>query len=232
MCNQVRKILILGGTKEAAALAANLIKEGHDVTTSLAGITKDPSHIEGKIRIGGFSKGVVSGAMGLAGFLEDGCFDQLIDATHPFAKQISENAKIAANISGISLKIVSRPPWIKQCGDLWAEVSSLEEAVNTIPKDAKVLLALGSKYIDIFESRYDVTFLVRMVDKPEFTLRLPKHTLILGKPNIKIEQEIAILIDHKITHIVCRNSGGTGAYAKIEAARALSIPVIIVGRTH
>lgn len=226
-----QKILILGGTKEALDLAKNLVEAGHDVTTSLAGVTNDPAPVAGKIRIGGFSKGFISGAMGLAEYLEDECIDLLIDATHPFAKQISENSKMAAKISGVPLEIKSRPPWVRQANDQWIEVEHIEDAVSAIPRGAKVFLALGSKHIDVFENRPDVDFLVRMVDEPDLPLRLAKHTLILGKPNTEMEHEKTLLLDHEITHVVCRNSGGTGSYAKIEAARALLIPVILIMQT-
>lgn len=231
MSKQPQKILILGGTKEATELAKKLVHEGHDVTSSLSGITKSPAPVEGKVRIGGYSKEFVSGAMGLAEYLEDECFDLLIDATHPFAKQISENAKMAAKMSAVPLEIKTRQAWARQAKDNWIEVVNLEEAVGTIPRGANVFLALGSKYIEVFEDRPDVTFLVRMVDEPDLPLRLAKHKLILGKPNAEMTHEKALMLKHNITHIVCRNSGGTGSYAKIEAARALSIPVIIIAQS-
>ena len=91
-----QKILILGGTAEARLLAAQLIEEGHSVTTSLAGRTVDPVLPDGEVRIGGFG-----GADGLAAYLRDEQFDRMIDATHPFARRISENAIKASAMSGI-----------------------------------------------------------------------------------------------------------------------------------
>lgn len=225
-----QKILILGGTKEAAELAKKLVEAGHDVTTSLAGITHNPAPVKGKVRIGGFSNDTLSGAKGMAQYLEDENFDHLIDATHPFAKQISQNAKIASNLSGVPLEIKPRSPWLKHKNDQWIEVNNIEGAISVIPKNATVFLALGSKYIDIFKKRPDVNFIVRMVDKPNQPLRLAKHKLIFGKPNAKIEEEKALFNEHNISHIICRNSGGIGSYAKIEAARELKIPVIIIGQ--
>lgn len=227
---EAKKILILGGTKEAAEIASSLFQQGHDVTTSLAGRTKEPKPIDGKTRIGGYSKEFVSGAMGLAEYLEDGCFDLLIDATHPFAKQISENANLAAEISGVPLEVKTRKPWVKHREDFWHEVVNLEEACSSIPSGAIVLLALGSQHIALFAQRFDVHFVVRMVDEPREDLPLPKHTLILGKPSLQVCEEKALLEKYQVTHIVCRNSGGSGAYAKIEAARELQIPIIILSR--
>ncbi|MEM7215769.1 MAG: cobalt-precorrin-6A reductase [Pseudomonadota bacterium] len=219
------KILILGGTKEAAELAAELTKDGHDVETSLAGRTKEPQPVAGKTRIGGFG-----GAQGLAEYLKTGQFERMIDATHPFAKQISINAKEASRLAGIPLEVKTRPPWQRQKNHHWIEVSSLESARDAIPSKSSVLLALGSQHIHLFKTRDDVHFLVRMVDNPSTPLPLPDYELLIGKPSADWNEEAAMLRQHAISHIVCRNSGGEGAYAKIEAARNLGIPVIIVAR--
>ena len=223
--NNRQKILILGGTKEAAELAAELVGKGHDVTTSLAGRTREPKPLQGKTRTGGFG-----GASGLAAYLSDGKFDLLIDATHPFARQISENAVKAALQSGIPIETRNRPLWKKEPGDTWVEVNSLDEANKMIPADARVLLALGSQYLDRFYSRNDVFFLVRMVDPPDQAHDFVNWELLIARPSPNWREERKLLENHHITHIVCRNSGGTGAYAKIEAARALGLPVIMIGR--
>jgi len=94
-----------------------------------------------------------------------------------------------------------------------------------------VLLALGSQHIiGLFASRDDVHFVVRMIDRPETPLDLPDHALVLGRPGDTAAVEAMLMIAHSITHIVCRNSGGKAAYAKIEAARQLRLPVIIRSR--
>ncbi len=219
------KILILGGIKEASHLAGKLVGEGHDVTTSLAGRTKEPKPIEGKTRIGGFG-----GVQGLVEYIAENKIELLIDCTHPFAKQISANAKDAAELANIKLEVNTRAPWQKQNGDEWIEAKDLESAREKTPQDARILLALGSQYIDLFKTREDVFYLVRMVDEPEQKLPLPNHKLLLGKPSSNWQDEKAILEENNITHIICRNSGGKGAYAKIEAARKMKIPVIMVNR--
>ena len=219
------KILILGGIKEAVALAGKLIEEGHDVTSSLAGRTKEPKSIEGKVRIGGFG-----GVDGLVDYIKSNGIELMIDCTHPFAKQISANALEASRLANVKLDVHTREPWKKQSGEHWLEVKNLEEAREAIPKDARVLLALGRQYIDLFQTLEDVFFLVRMVDQPEHALPLPNHQLLIGKPSSDWRDEATVLFDNDITHIVCRNSGGTGAYAKIEAARNMKLPVIMVGR--
>lgn len=217
-------ILILGGTKEAAELAENLVQQKPDarIISSLAGRTKEPAPVKGEVRIGGFG-----GAAGLAQYLASNGVTQLVDATHPFAKNISKNAQKAAKLANIKLDIVQRQPWQKQADDFWIGVPDLTAARDAIPSGTKVLLALGSQHIALFSARRDVHFLVRMVDPPEAPLLFEHYTLELGRPG-DLAQETDLLTQHKISHIVCRNSGGRGAYAKIEAARALKLPVIIV----
>ena len=220
-------ILILGGTREAAQLAKELVATHPEarVVTSLAGRTKEPAPLAGEVRTGGFG-----GVEGLVRYLRETGITRLIDATHPFARQISANAVEASRVSGVPLEIRTRKPWTRQPGDTWIEVDTLEAARDTIPRGARVLLALGSQHIGLFASRNDVHFVVRMIDRPETPLDLPDHALVLGRPGDTAAVETMLLIAHAVTHIVCRNSGGTAAYAKIEAARGLGLPVIMVSR--
>lgn len=220
-------VLILGGTREAAQLAADLVRDHPDwrVITSLAGRTKEPKPVAGEVRIGGFG-----GAEGLAAFLREQGVTRLVDATHPFARTISANARLAAEAAGIALEIHAREPWCAGPGDCWIEVASLEQARDAIPSGARVLLALGSQHIAPFAARADVHFLVRMVDAPETPLPLPNHAVVTGLPGRTAREEATLLTAHRITHVVCRNSGGNGAFAKIEAARFLGLPVIMLQR--
>lgn len=220
-------VLILGGTREAAELAANLVQDHPDwrIITSLAGRTKEPKPVAGEIRVGGFG-----GAEGLAAYLRAERVTRLIDATHPFAMQISQNAKQAAQRAGVRLEIRMRPPWRRRDGDNWIEVASVDQACDMLPSGARALLALGSQHIAPFAVRSDVHFLVRMVDPPRKPLPLPDHELVFGLPGATAQDEAKLLDAHAITHIVCRNSGGDGAYAKIEAARKLNLPVIMIDR--
>ena len=219
------RILILGGTKEAAELAALLVSEKHDVTTSLAGRTKEPKPVKGKTRIGGFG-----GADGLAKWIAENEIDRLIDATHPFAKNISQNACLAAEKTGIKFEVRQRPAWAIQPDDNWELVPNLETAMQAIPKNARVLLALGSQYIKPFADLHDVHFVIRMIDPPAEYLPFKSYTELFQRPSPEWQVEAEMLKEHNITHIVCRNSGGTGAYAKIEAARNLGLPVIMIER--
>ncbi|MDF2371344.1 MAG: cobalt-precorrin-6A reductase [Rhizobiaceae bacterium] len=221
-----KSVLILGGTGEASELAERLENLArYRVITSLAGRTLDPRRTSGEIRIGGFG-----GAESLATFLREEAIDVLVDATHPFAETISANAARAAEISGTRLLVLQRPAWPQEPGDRWIVVKALQQACQAIPPSSRVLLALGRQYIAAFTARPDVHFIIRMVDRPDEPLAFTSFELIIGKPSADPAAEERLLRDGKVSHIVCRNSGGDGAYAKILAARRLSIPIIMIDR--
>jgi precorrin-6A/cobalt-precorrin-6A reductase len=218
------KVLILGGTSEAVELAARLVAEGHDVTVSLAGRTREPAPTAGKLRIGGFG-----GALELARHLMQEGYDRLIDATHPFANEISDNAREAAEISGVPLTAVTREEWQRRPGDDWTIVADAGAACDALPCGARAFLALGSQRIALFARRGDVHFLLRMVDEPRDLPPFASFELVTGRPG-NVEEEVALMRSRAVTHLVCRNSGGKAGYAKIEAARRLHLPVIVIGR--
>lgn len=217
------RILILGGTAEASSIASSLDTLPVEAITSLAGRTANPSAISGKIRTGGFG-----GADGLAAYLAREKIDLLIDATHPYAIRISKNAVQACEITNIPLLRLERPEWQKQSGDNWIEVASEAQAATMIPTGERVLLALGRQHIAPFAERSDVHFVMRMIDPPE--VKLPRDCeIVLAKPG-NYEAEVQFLSERKIGLIVSRNSGGSISYAKIKAARDLSIPVMMISR--
>ncbi|MCF6321706.1 MAG: cobalt-precorrin-6A reductase [Rhizobiaceae bacterium] len=220
------KILILGGTRNARDLAIMLAEHPHlDVLTSLAGRTEEPDRTFGKTRVGGFG-----GASGLAAYLRNEAINLLVDSTHPFATRISQNAVEAANAVGIKRLVLDRPRWVEQPGDNWIKCQSIEEAAQQLPLHATAFLALGHQYIDGFSHREDVHFIARMLDKPKTPLPLKNLVLIIAKPSHIAAEEADLFKRHGITHLVCRNSGGTLIYAKIKAARELGLPIYMLRR--
>ncbi|MCM2292225.1 cobalt-precorrin-6A reductase [Allorhizobium sp. BGMRC 0089] len=226
MPGPVRRILILGGTAEAAALAIRLVAEGEaEIITALAGRTAHPADLPGRVRMGGFG-----GVEGLTAYLIREGIEAVYDATHPFARNISRNAAIACQNAGIPLTVLTRPAWRAVEDDQWQSVADEAEAAAALPHKARVFLALGRQHIAPFAARNDCFFLIRMVDPPAHALPFADHALIIGKATADTEAECQLLADHAITHIVCRNSGGSAGYGKISAARHLGLPVIMIDR--
>lgn len=217
------KILILGGTAESSKLAPALEALPVDVITSLAGRTSNPAAISGAVRIGGFG-----GAEGLAAYLATERINLMIDATHPYATRISHNALLAAQTANIQLIRLERPAWQKESGDNWTDISSEAQAATMVQAKERVFLALGRQHIEPFADRYDVHFVIRMIDPPQ--VKLPQDCeIVMARPG-DYQAERHFLAARKIGLIVSRNSGGDISYAKIKAARDLAIPVMMIAR--
>lgn len=192
----------------------------------MAGRTRDPVKQPVPVRIGGFG-----GAEGLASFIRSEGFDLLVDATHPYAARISANAVQAAKFANVPLVTLARAAWMPMEGDRWVNVPDVGQAVVALGSDAKTaFLALGRKELLPFETAPQHSYLIRSVDPVEPPLSLPYAQYITARGPFALRDEIAMLKDHGIKMIVSKNSGGMAAYGKIEAARALRIPVIMIDR--
>jgi precorrin-6A/cobalt-precorrin-6A reductase len=227
MSREKIRVLILGGTGEAAALATQACTLPYlEVLTSLAGRTQSPLPISSKVRVGGFG-----GSTGLADYLQEKKIDLLIDATHPFARQISWNAAQAADESSISTVMLVRPAWKPVTGDCWIEVETVEAAAAALPHSAKrVFLTIGRQQLAPFLLFNQVWFLIRSIDPPAPELQIPQGHLLLDRGPFNLDQERQLLKDHQIEAIVSKNSGGDATYAKVIAARELGIPIVMVQR--
>jgi precorrin-6A/cobalt-precorrin-6A reductase len=226
---RMKRILILGGTGDAVKLAAELVPmSGIEVISSLAGRTKKPLALVGSVRIGGFG-----GADGLANYLRENAIDILIDATHPCAGQIKQNGAIAARLVDIPHVMLVRPAWEQVEGDRWIEVESVAAAAQAIPSDCeRVFITSGRQQLAPFVERSRQTpyiwYLIRAIDPPE--LELANSLVILDRGPFSFEMEKQLLQDYRIQLVVSKNSGGAATYAKIEAARELGIPIVMVQR--
>lgn len=218
------RILILGGTAEARNLANRLIDAGHDVVTSLAGVTQAPQLPTGEVRRGGFG-----GSEGLAAYLCAGGFGALIDATHPFAVQISCHAAAAAKACGLPLYRLERPAWMAEAGDLWIGVETIAAAVAALPEGARVFLTIGRKEVGPFLGRADLQGIMRMIEAPK-EVPPPRWHLILARPPFAVAAEKELMIQNRITHVVSKNAGGDETRAKLFAARETKIPVVMIAR--
>lgn len=220
------KVLLLGGTTEAAAMARLLAADPRfDATLSLAGRTTQPAVSPLPTRVGGFG-----GAGGLAAYLIENKVDALIDATHPYAAQITMNAVEAATDSAVPLLAVRRPPWERQAGDLWQEVPDAEAAVLALGAQPKrVFLAMGRLEVHVFAKAPQHDYLLRSIDDPG-ALPFPYVTVVTGRGPFDLAGERALLQENRIEILVSKNSGGAATYAKIQAARALGLPVVMLAR--
>ena len=220
------RVLILAGTGEAAALAEACAGErGLETISSLAGRTAAPRAVPGELRVGGFG-----GAAGLAEFLRARAVDRLVDASHPFAAQISRHAAAACRAAGVPRLRLLRPPWRPVAGDRWLEVASLAAAARLLPEiGARVFLTVGQKELDAFTGIPQVWFLIRTIEPPA-RVPLAQALCLQARGPFALPDELALLRAHRIDVLVTKASGGAATYAKLAAARMLGLPVIMVRR--
>lgn len=219
------RVLVLGGTQDAAAIARAVADDPaiHTIS-SLAGRTREPRALAGEVRTGGFG-----GAAGLTRYLEEARIDAVVDATHPFAAAISRHAAEACEATGLPRAQLQRPPWRAQDDDRWIEVDDVDNAARVLPQHGRrAFLTIGRQDIAAFVSVPDVWFLVRLIDPPAEPVALASFKLISQRGPFDTNAEETLMRVHSIDVLVSKNSGGTATYGKIEAARRLSIPVVII----
>jgi precorrin-6A/cobalt-precorrin-6A reductase len=191
---------------------------------SLAGATAHPAQTPIPQRVGGFG-----GAEGLSVFLVHERIGAVIDATHPFAARMSANALAACRATDTPLVVFTRPSWIREAGDRWIEVATIDEAVDALGARPKtVFLTLGRLQLAAFARAPQHRYVVRAIDRPAEIDALPDCKLILARGPFSFADEAALMRDERVEALVTKNSGGRATYAKIAAARALKIEVVIV----
>jgi len=223
------KVLILGGTAEASTIAERLAERADVyVITSLAGRTRAPREVAGELRVGGFG-----GVDALADYLKEHRIDLLIDATHPFAVQISANAAEACTAAKVERLQLRRPPWTQTAADHWIEVDDGLDAAEALRngKFRRAFLATGRQELPAFSDLADIWFLVRLVDAPAAALPLSSYEVVTGRGPFIEAEECRLLRDQKVDVIVAKNAGGSGSWPKMAAARTLGIPVIMIKRS-
>jgi precorrin-6A/cobalt-precorrin-6A reductase len=220
------RILILGGTTEASALAQLLAGDPRfEATLSLAGRTSTPRPQPLPARSGGFG-----GVDGLVRYLENSRTETVVDATHPYADQMSAHAVEACRQTGVPLVSLVRPPWMPQQGDDWRNVATTEAAALALgATPRRVFLAIGRQELPVFAKAPQHHYLARVIEVPHEILP-PDLVLIEARGPFDLAAETTLLRDEKIEVVVSKNAGSTATYAKIEAARALGLPVIMIAR--
>jgi precorrin-6A/cobalt-precorrin-6A reductase len=216
------RVLLLGGTAEGRELARRL--DPHvDIISSLAGRVPDPALPVGPVRIGGFG-----GVDGLRRWLRDERIDAVVDATHPFAATMTAHAAEVCRELAVPHLVLARPPW--DPGDAIV-VASDTDAAETVAEQrySRVFLTTGRSGVKAFADS-DAWFLIRAVSEPDGTLLPRHHQLVLSRGPYRYDDEFALLSKHRIDALVTKNSGGDMTRAKLDAAGALDIPVVMVAR--
>lgn len=219
------RILLLGGTSDATALARLLSETGADAIFSYAGRVSTPTPQPLPMRVGGFG-----GVEGLVAYLRAEKITHVVDATHAFAAQMSRNAVAACAEAGVALAALERAPWAAQAGDTWHPVVDIAGAIDALPDaPARVFLATGRQSVAEFAAKPQHFYLLRYIEPPK-AIPLPDYIGLAGRGPFTVEGDTALMQTHRITHLIAKNAGGEAARAKLDAARTLHIPVIMIER--
>lgn len=214
------RILLLGGVTEALAIARRL---GPEHVYSLAGVGRVPQDLACTVRVGGYG-----GAEGLAAYLREARITLLIDATHPYAAQISRNAASAARNAGIPCWALRRPAWQAQAGDDWREVEDWAGLIDALKPFRRPLFTLG---------REPLQHLDEIPPEQFWTLRAleacpgnERCEVIGARGPFHIEDERALFQRRHIDVLISKNSGSVATEPKLEVARELGVPVLVLKR--
>jgi precorrin-6A/cobalt-precorrin-6A reductase len=221
------KILILGGTGKARELAqrsASMFTGVAEIILSQASVAFNPKIVAGRVISGGFG-----GITGLVEFMEREKIQIIIDATHPFAKTISDSAYVACSMNGVKRLTLGREMWDLPQGARWVEVENMKAAAEEVSNSAKrVFITTGRSGLEAFSKLDDIWFLVRMIDQPKTPINLAKHQIITGRPPFKMVAEMELILSNRIDALVSKHSGGVETMGKITAALEAEIPIILL----
>ncbi|MGG3796767.1 cobalt-precorrin-6A reductase [Pseudomonas paraversuta] len=216
----MKRILLLGGVTEALAMARRL---GPQHIYSLAGVGRVPADLPCEVRVGGYG-----GAEGLAQYIRQQRIDLLLDATHPYAAQISHNAVSAAALAGIPCWALRRPAWQPQAGDNWREVANWAELVEALEPFQRPLFTLGREPLEhLHEIPEGQFWTLRALDTYPGNARCE---VIGARGPFVIEDERTLFAQRRIDVLISKNSGSSATEPKLEVARERGTPVLILKR--
>ena len=216
----MKRILLLGGVTEALAIARTL---GPQHVYSLAGVGRVPTDLTCEVRVGGYG-----GAEGLARYIRDEGIDLLLDATHPYAAQISQNAALAAAASNIPCWALRRPAWVAQPDDDWREVADWSELVEALATFQRPLFTLGREPLEhLHEIPPEQFWTLRALDAYPGTARCD---VIGARGPFLIDDERLLFAQRRIDVLISKNSGSSATEPKLQVARERAVPVLILKR--
>ncbi|VVD60035.1 cobalt-precorrin-6A reductase [Pandoraea capi] len=214
------RVLLLGGTGDARKLARQLAS--HDVY-SLAGLGRVPDDLPCEVRVGGFG-----GSEGLANYLVTESVELLIDATHPYAAQISANARTAGQRCDVPVWALRRAPWQPRPGDDWRAVHGWPAMCDALAAFSRPLFTSGREPLNHLNTiPAHQRWVVRCLDDHPGNAQ----ALVIGaRGPFTHESERALFAQHDIDVVVSKNSGGAATEAKLDVARERGLPVVMLAR--
>ena len=218
-------LLLLAGTGEAKRIAWGLVDSGVPAIASLSGATRSPEPLPLPTRIGGFG-----GEAGFEAYLDTAGITAVLDATHPYASQITHRTARVCAVRSMPYLCLLRPPWLPEAGDNWTEIAAEADAAAHISKTATVFLATGRQTLERFANLEGRRILCRQIDPPTAPFPFEGGEFIISRPPFSVEREERLFAELGVDWLVVKNAGGAESRTKLMAARNLSIPVLLLRR--
>jgi precorrin-6x reductase len=232
-----KAILIIAGTQEARQIIAQLLEMSHlqihaTVATTLGGEFLQP-YPEIEIHSGR------RGQRDLAELIYEIKAVALIDASHPFAGEVSQNAMNACNDTGIPYLRYERAKTPGVTDKVLIAVDFLAAAAKVAAMPGNILLTIGSNHVEIFVkeiSDYRERLYIRVLPESQAlqkceNLGLTARNILAIKGPFTEMMNLEMYRYCKAAVVVTKDSGEIGGSAtKISAAARLNIPVIMIAR--
>lgn len=218
-------ILLLAGTKEAREIAETCGAQGIEITASLAGATRAPVPLAVNTRVGGFG-----GDEGFRAWLRVHRPTAVLDATHPFAAQISARSYKVCLAETIPYLQLDRPQWRPKPGDIWYDVSCEQAVASVVAPGSTLFIATGRQTLHRFAALDGCRLICRQIDPPGQPFPFANGEYLISRPPFSVAEERALFEQLGIDWLVVKNAGGEASASKLVAARELGIPVAMIAR--
>lgn len=218
-------VLVLAGTREGREVAAGLAARAIPVLASLAGRTRRPLEPGVPLRTGGFG-----GAQGFRDTVAAQGITAVIDATHPFAEEITARTARLCREDGLPHLILRRPGWQPQPGDDWTRIVREADLAAHVPRGATLFLATGPQRLEAFTGLEGRRVLCRRIDPAPGPFPYENGDWVVSRPPFSVEDETALFALLGVDVLATKDSGGEDGRAKLEAARALGLRVVLLDR--
>ncbi len=218
-------VLLLAGTAEARQVAQKLHQQNISAIATLSGATRHPKSLPIPVQIGGFG-----GADGFKQFISSQNIHAVLDATHPFAHNITDRTHRICHDISMPYALLLRQKWIPDTGDDWHHIACETQAQHLVSPDDIVFLATGRQHLDRFAALNKCRIYCRQIDPPDTDFPFENGDFVIGRPPFSIEEEMRLFKRLKVSVLVVKNAGGQASASKLVAARALGIKVIMIDR--
>ena len=229
-----RKIFLIAGTQDGRELAELLLNRGFDVTASV---------------VSDYGRKLLSTCAGikindkpldedeLEKILRGEKFNFLVDASHPYAKNISANAISAAQAAQVAYIRYERAAIDFAYEKIFTVDSYEAAAIKAAELGKNIYLTTGSRNLKIFvDLLRDCNLTVRILPTAEVltqceTLGLSPKQIVAMQGPFSTALNVELFKHAGAEVIVTKNSGQIGgADTKLAAAKILNLPVVMINR--